>query len=365
MSHNQFDVLVEEVNKLNELNYIQTLTDTRALIESLEDDQENDDDLDQLLTNLSQSITKDLKQNNTKLNKFNKNFLLKIDLDLNDYYRYPIPSKNLKLVQNIINFHLLRIGDLNKFDNKLGNQLYEMKSLKDSIDYNHDLNPIINWYYNNDYKDKDEERDLLFEFKLHRLNYLKLMNQNKIKQGLNYSRIWFPLIIKKNQDYLFEISKLMGQFIISNNEENNVSNLDLDFKELSILFVKKFCQRINIEYESFLFLIIFAGICSFPTFNKFLQLKNSNSFQWSSLKELPFETPLPLFLKQYHPIFICPVSKEEINDENPGMSLPCHHIISKSSLLKLSKNGLTNFKCVYCSTSCSLSDCKIVKFYFI
>jgi hypothetical protein len=49
---------------------------------------------------------------------------------------------------------------------------------------------------------------------------------------------------------------------------------------------------------------------------------------------------IPLLKNQiYHSIFACPVSREQTTAANPPMMLPCGHVISRESLIRLSKGG--------------------------
>jgi hypothetical protein len=53
-------------------------------------------------------------------------------------------------------------------------------------------------------------------------------------------------------------------------------------------------------------------------------------------KELPCEVELGRDF-MFHNIFICPVSKELSNSDNPPMLLICGHAVSKNSLSKMTK----------------------------
>ncbi len=41
----------------------------------------------------------------------------------------------------------------------------------------------------------------------------------------------------------------------------------------------------------------------------------------------------------FHPIFACPVSREQSAPDNPPMLLTCGHVISQTTMTKLARNG--------------------------
>ncbi len=85
-----------------------------------------------------------------------------------------------------------------------------------------------------------------------------------------------------------------------------------------------------------------------------------NSF--NGVDELSVELPLPSSLI-FHPIYVCPVTKEEITKGNPAMRLPCGHIVSLQAVRNLSKGNLgSSFKCPYCPQHCSHQECMEVVF---
>ncbi|GMM33021.1 ubiquitin-protein ligase [Saccharomycopsis crataegensis] len=66
------------------------------------------------------------------------------------------------------------------------------------------------------------------------------------------------------------------------------------------------------------------------------EYKNDNPpTEWGSKDELPIGIDLPEFLQNDHPIFICPISRQETTSKNPPILLPCKHIISRESLNNL------------------------------
>lgn len=62
--------------------------------------------------------------------------------------------------------------------------------------------------------------------------------------------------------------------------------------------------------------------------------------------------------KVHHSVFVCPVSREQtMNDQedNKPVLLTCGHVMSKSSMLQVSKNR-TRFKCFTCPTDMTVND---------
>ncbi|CCH43285.1 hypothetical protein BN7_2833 [Wickerhamomyces ciferrii] len=390
-----------ELNNFKQNEHISKgLKDTRNFITKLEtlekelEAEQDEKEYNQIISEANNhhkvwesNLKSNLKNSNSTLNKFNKNILDKIyDFELNDVYIYKIDKtpSNLKLIDNAIKLHLIRNGDLDiivdKNDDDNGNEVSnedpridlsllskftEMNQILKKIQ-NRDLSDAIQWATKN-------ENILLtqmgsdLEFNLHKLQYLEYYHSGQIFEAVRYAKTWFPKFINSNSSNLTDVSKLMSSILFNHNDSNSpyhklnkLSNSN--FQEISILFSKKYCSVLGFSFESSIFLILLSGYISFPTFLKFIQIKHlNNKLDWTTHNELPFEINQPDFLKRFHPIFICPVSKEETTLENPPMALPCHHILSKQSLQKLSRNG-GSFKCPYCPTTCIPSQCKQVNF---
>ena len=65
---------------------------------------------------------------------------------------------------------------------------------------------------------------------------------------------------------------------------------------------------------------------------------------------------------QFHSIFACPVSREQSTIDSPPMLLPCGHVISKTSMMKLCRGSSSKFKCPYCPGEQVLSQTKQLYF---
>jgi len=93
-----------------------------------------------------------------------------------------------------------------------------------------------------------------------------------------------------------------------------------------------------------------AGARALPTLLKFSALLDAKYEEtWRTSKQLPVELPAAAEAECHHSIFTCPVSKESTTPDNPPMLLPCGHVLSLGSIVKLARGLRTvRFKCPYC-----------------
>lgn len=198
---------------------------------------------------------------------------------------------------------------------------------------------------------------------------------------------------------------------------DNITNNQGLFQTLSNEFTSYYCKDLHLSNDSSLFQCVLSGYINLPNFYKYnnIQRKFSKmrSFSRGAHEEapsqvkpagiqdnlnppttsnhpdiiapysfdLPFQLPdVNLFLFSYHPIFICPVTKEQSipltidekslgeerrakiprlenskNEElvkamhNPVVVLKyCQHVALKESVWQLSKRGSEMFRCHYC-----------------
>lgn len=124
------------------------------------------------------------------------------------------------------------------------------------------------------------------------------------------------------------------------------------------LFETEYCAYLGLAPESPLLLAAHAGMLALPVIEKWRKI--SKGMQWTSKNELPVEIELPDALN-FHPIFVCPVTKEQATEENPAMLLPCKHLISREALNHLGRRERM-YRCPYCSHAFPREATRSVKF---
>ncbi|KAF0979245.1 hypothetical protein FDP41_001588 [Naegleria fowleri] len=288
-------------------------------------------------------------------------------------------NEKVKISENIVNQiigeHLFREGLVDVgaiFEKEAGirlpeeckQQFIELHAICESLK-RRDVEPALNWCNEHiarakqhDAVDEKELDDLrMLAFQLHKLNFVQLLIQNDSKKAIQYARDNLQPFADKN---ISEIRFLMGSILYSGRERlikserysclMDVSQWDNVLK----MFKKLGCRRINKPMESPLYVAVNAGYQAIPTLLKLVTV-TQNIDIGSSSDQLAVEIDLDDEF-QYHSIFSCPISKEPATKDNPPMLLPCNHVLLESSLKKLARN--TKFKCPYCPTTGSLSDCK-------
>lgn len=210
---------------------------------------------------------------------------------------------------------------------------------------------------------------------------------------------------------------------------SDIKNNQHIFQSLANEFISFYCKDMKLSNDSSLFQGILSGFINLPSFYKYNKIErkfrklrlfsetkepdvhfkhmeptDNNDLTTNNLMsniiapysfDLPFQLPdANRFLFKYHPIFICPVSKEQlipltINERsefvkrnkkprlglgreeelyktvhNPVVVLKyCNHVALKESIWQLSKRGSEVFKCHYCYKKHKFSEVK--EAYFI
>ena len=242
----------------------------------------------------------------------------------------------------------------------------ELYQILDLLQNQHDLSSAIAWSH--EHSLELEKRGSNLEFELARLKFVGLYTSTLPTdesdfsgpvRALEYARHTFPSFSPR---YVRETSVLLGSLAFS--YDLDTSPYRTIFKNPQVWddtahsFTLDFCSLLNLPPVSPLRTATTAGGIALPTLSKVERIMLESRGQWTSVNELPVETPLPPGYL-FHSIFVCPVSKEQATDANPPMMLPCGHVIAKESLENYAKSK-NRMKCPYCPSESSPRDAQRV-----
>lgn len=220
-----------------------------------------------------------------------------------------------------------------------------------------DLSPAIQWT-------QEKRASLphtapLLEFRLHCLAFMQIVQRGDQNTALDYARSR----LSEFPEHITIVQKLMTSLLFVNCLDSSPykdlihpSRRDDIERSLS----REYCRAQGLTRDSLLLTVIRCGTRAIP-----LLLKASRVA--SSLHELGIDDALPIEVDAgrdccFHSIFTCPVSKEEASDEsNIPMILPCGHVLSKQSIVRLPR-GASRFKCPYCPKEQTINDCHELHF---
>ncbi|CAI4058655.1 hypothetical protein SKDZ_04G4590 [Saccharomyces kudriavzevii ZP591] len=331
------------------------------------------------------SVKKQIKHVSQQSTRFNKTMLNKLkEFDIDSVYVNKLPKETMQNVDEAIGYHILRYGiDNMPLDNKNEASKY-LKNIygitnKESTDFidmgrivhnlkKGDTQSCLKWCSNEmDSLSSNHATLSYLQFELYTLSVMQaVMRGNPVEVYYQMTQ-QTPLDFFKHREkeLIRNVVPLLTKSLIGQPIEDIDSKVSEQLKECISLFVKEYCAAKHIFFDSPLFLIVLSGLISFQFFIKYKAIRELAHVDWTTKDELPFDVKLPDFLTHFHPIFICPVLKEETTTENPPYSLACHHIISKKALDRLSKNGTITFKCPYCPVNTSMSSTKKVRFVML
>ncbi|CCC68331.1 hypothetical protein NCAS_0B02470 [Naumovozyma castellii] len=326
------------------------------------------------------SLKKNSKHVLQQQNKFHKNSLSKLnEFSIDQVYLNKIPNDSKSDIKDAIGYHISRynIGNLpvsgkdeimqylkNVYgiDEIISNKFVVMGQIIQDLKKNN-LNTCFQWCQENKTTIGSSQFSSL-EFELYFLNALELIKVGNTVETAKYFIEGIPQdsLIAIKSDIISKVPRLLTQVILGQQIQDIDCLMEEQLTKCINLFTKVFCEHNNLTKDSPIFLITLSGLISFQYFIKYRTIRAVAHVDWTTKDELPFDVKLPDFLTHFHPIFICPVLKEETTEENPPYSLVCHHIISKKALDKLSKNGTITFKCPYCPVNSARAKTNKVKF---
>jgi hypothetical protein len=214
-----------------------------------------------------------------------------------------------------------------------------MYHVLNSLRNQHNLGPAIEWART--HSRELDQRGSNLEFELGRLKFVELfLHRDSMSddpwegptRALEYAQAVFPAFSSRHTR---DTAHLLGSLAFSSHLEGSPYEAlfynQTAWEEASASFTREFCGMLGLSEKSPLYTAVTAGGIALPVLEKVERVMAQTRGQWTSVNELPVETPLPPAFK-FHSIFVCPVSKEQGTDANPPMMLPCGHALAKESL---------------------------------
>lgn len=227
------------------------------------------------------------------------------------------------------------------------------------------LHPAIEWARTN--RQELKKRGSNLEYELSKLQFVWLFQgpevnglpddvDNGVGGALKYAREHFGGFQSR---FLRDIQQLATAMVYKSNLRDSpyyqIFNTQTVWDDVSASFTREFCSLLGLAAESPLYIATTAGAIALPTLLKLASIVKEKRTEWTTQNELPVEIALPRSMI-FHPIFVCPVSKEQTTDENPPMMMPCGHVVAKDSLQRMGKGG--RFKCSYCPSESQPKDAR-------
>ncbi|KAF8648365.1 hypothetical protein HU200_064951 [Digitaria exilis] len=225
------------------------------------------------------------------------------------------------------------------------------------------LEPALTWAAN--HHDQLLQNGSMLEFKLYQLQFLEILckgSRDRARdEAFQYARTHLKPFASVHKE---EFQRLMACLLwVGRLDESPYSDLMSSelWDKIAEELTHQFCSLLGQSRESPLSVAVSAGFQGLPTLLKLTQVMSAKKQEWQVMKQLPVPIDIgPEF--QYHSVFVCPVLREQSSEENPPMRMPCGHVVSKQSIMKLSKSSSRPFKCPYCPSEAVASHCKQLHF---
>ncbi|CAK88020.1 unnamed protein product (macronuclear) [Paramecium tetraurelia] len=335
--------------------------------------------LDQIIAEIEEAkINNDFSQLKDKLQ--NQKPLTKIKQTYNECYAYfskmgknmdKLFKKNLqygqehveldsRVLTELIKNHLLRDGEF---------EAYELLVKESGSEESHfhqffaEIQTIVK-----DLKERKLESAILWAEKRHKRSpsnllyellkqrVIQLVQTEGINAAVNFMRN-SDSFQEQAQGRLYEICLITYSVLLWPNLENTkyyyLYDDERNWPRILNLFLEVASKSQNILIKSEIRTVFSAGCLAMPKLIKYNQITRNRSSEVLT-NDIPIDIEIGKDYK-YHSFFVCPVSREVTNTDNPPVLLKCGHVISKLSAHKMIANK-QKFKCPTCPVETKGAD---------
>ncbi|CAN6810479.1 unnamed protein product [Brassica oleracea] len=219
-----------------------------------------------------------------------------------------------------------------------------------------DTEPAMRWISENRENLKEEASKL--EMELVSLKYWEMLRQRKRSEALRFARAHFPKFASLHS---VKIRKLIVALLWVRDLENYPHSEELfplGWDKASRELTKQYYNLHGQPSSSLLAVALSAGVESLPRLLKLVRVMGLENEEWGEMKQLPVDLELGDEFR-FHSVFVCPVSREQSDEYNPPMMMPCRHVLCKETILRLCKCCSTRrFKCPYCPAYTTAAACR-------
>ncbi|KAG8033876.1 hypothetical protein G9C98_008357 [Cotesia typhae] len=281
-------------------------------------------------------------------------------------------TEKTQLLNQVICQHFYRQGMLDiaeelaaetgiKTDDSKKEPFNELNKILDCLKQRN-LEPALEWTKN--HRDALLAQNSSLEFKLHRLQFIRLVQQGPSSQAeaVMYARKNLTQFVTRHEK---EVQSLMGTLLyLPNGIQSSPYSHLLDpnlWLDIHDVFTKEACTLLGLSVDSPLSVCVNAGCTALPALLNIKQVMQQRQVTniWNGKDELPIEIDLGK-QSRYHSVFACPILRQQSTENNPPMKLVCGHVISRDALNKLTNSN--KLKCPYCPVEQNPEDARLIYF---
>lgn len=187
------------------------------------------------------------------------------------------------------------------------------------------------------------------QFKLHVLTFLSMSLSNRVG-AIAYARISFRSF-SQDPDFQQEIGVVMSALLYPHKFEEMISP-DC-WKQIERLHHELACHLLKVPCLDPLVAAVDSGCAAIPCIQRYPTDRPKINL-WGEGIVLPMATPLPEHV-QFHSVYVCHITRQGCDKDNPAMLLRCRHVLSKDgvdSVLETQRqenNPNAIIKCPFCS----------------